>query len=81
MTYPLNKLNLFAQAPPTQSVNPVKFTGEQKPSSEVSNGTSSGNPFNKENAYVGLASNNPNLHGVSSNIFGKQNISNTIGIA
>lgn len=81
MTYPLSKLNLAAQASQMQAIKPVNFMGAQSPSSEVSSGTSSGNPFAQENSYVGLASNNPNLQGVSSNIFGKQNISNTIGIA
>lgn len=81
MTYPLSKLNLVAQASQMQSVKPVSFTAGQSPSSEVSSGASSGNPFSQETPFVGLASNNPNLQGVSSNIFGKQNISNTIGIA
>jgi len=76
------RLNLFSQAAAMQAVRPTKAVGG-RPSEEASGGSASGNnPFGGSNSqYVGLASNNANLSGVSSNIYGRQNISNTIGIA
>lgn len=81
MTYPLNSLNLIAQPKQSLSTGTIGFTGGQRSSSSHFAGSaSSGRENSKGHAYVGLAGNNANLQGVSSNHFGRQNISNTIGI-
>ena len=75
------KPNFFLQAPPLQAINPTKTVGKQPYEENEGNPAFGNNPFKSNPQYVGLANNNANLNGVSSNIFGKQNISNTIGIA
>ena len=75
------KPNFFLQAPGLQAINPPKMVGKQPYEENEGNPAFGNNPFKNNTQYVGLANNNPNLSGVSSNIFGKQNISNTIGIA
>lgn len=81
MTIDSIKPNFFVQAQQLQAITPTKMVGKQPYEENAGNPTFGNNPFKSNTQYVGLANNNPNLKGVSSNIFGKQNISNTIGIA
>lgn len=78
----INAINPFSQSPALQRVSVQAASSGVIPRTTRNPNTPSGNPSSGgSNNYVGLASNNPNITNQYSSIYGKSNVSNTLGIA